>query len=225
VSILGTHLAQIFLLSELNNFVKDGSRRPSVIAEDVKDRVDARVHNNSFPICFVISTLRDCHSSTPIQKNLCQMGSKNAHRWTQTQTTFLEIPMCNTENILLLFKLPVKLQELCPLFYTSTNSTWLGLKYWHCIRINEGERQFIYFRKLCISKNFVVLKGCEFRKAKIRIADLIGCLEILFCRIEKGFVLIIDGSTILQHLLHFRKFIIIIFTPQWILIEDGGIAA
>jgi hypothetical protein len=62
--------------------------------------------------------------------------------------------------------------------------------------------------------NFIVLKGCEFLNVKLCIAYLIGYLKILFWRIQKRFVLIIDGFTILQYLLHFRKFVIITFTHQ-----------
>jgi hypothetical protein len=36
-----------------------------------------------------ICPLRDCHSSTPIQKNLCHMCSNNAHRWTQVVMDWL----------------------------------------------------------------------------------------------------------------------------------------
>jgi hypothetical protein len=41
--------------------------------------------SRSFSTCFAICPLRDCHSSTPIQKNLCQMNSEKSHRWTQAE--------------------------------------------------------------------------------------------------------------------------------------------
>jgi hypothetical protein len=55
----------------------------------LKDRVGVHVSENrrftndelhEVFQCFMICPLRDCHSSTPIQENLCQIGSKNAHR-------------------------------------------------------------------------------------------------------------------------------------------------
>jgi hypothetical protein len=68
----------------VHNEVRSG--RPSVITKDLKDRVDAHIHENrQFTIdelhgvstlCFVTSPLQDCHSSTPIQKKLYQTGSK-----------------------------------------------------------------------------------------------------------------------------------------------------
>jgi hypothetical protein len=52
----------------------------SVITEDFKYRVDASL---SFPIFFFFFfPLQDCHISI---LNLCRMGSKNAHSWTQAK--------------------------------------------------------------------------------------------------------------------------------------------
>jgi hypothetical protein len=64
-------------------------RKPSVNTEDFKDRVDAHVHENRqftndelhevFP-CVYQSVLYETVTGQMIQKNLCQMGSKNAHK-------------------------------------------------------------------------------------------------------------------------------------------------
>jgi hypothetical protein len=66
--------------TDVHNKAKSG--RPSYITEDLKDEVDAHVRvNMRFAVdelheVFSVFPLRKCHGSIPIQKNVCQMGSK-----------------------------------------------------------------------------------------------------------------------------------------------------
>jgi len=87
---------RLFKEGRTNVHNEEPSGRPSVITDDLAEKVNTAIRGNrrftiselslEFPQVSKISDLRYCVSEARLQKTVCQMGAENVNRRTQAET-------------------------------------------------------------------------------------------------------------------------------------------